>query len=276
NMVHGSVEDHALAARVLNEYEVDTVFHLAAQALVGAANRSPVSTFESNIRGTWTVLESCRLNPLVKRVVVASSDKAYGTQPELPYREDQPLLAINPYDVSKACADALARSYYHTFSLPVAVTRCANIYGGGDLNFSRLVPGTIRSALKGEPPVIRSDGTPLRDYIHVDDAINAYLMLAERADEDGISGRAFNFGANQPIKVIDLTQAILSACGRSDLEPDIRGRGKLSTEIDQQYLDSGMAHSVLGWTPSKTLEGGLVSTVEWYRGHFHTHGFGEA
>ena len=173
DVVRGSTTDYALVERTFNEYEVDTCFHLAAQAIVGAANRSPLSTFESNIRGAWTVLEACRTSRLVERVVVASSDKAYGSQPRLPYTEEMPLLGVNPYDASKACTDILARSYRHTFYLPVAVARCANIYGGGDLNFSRLIPGTIRSALTGECPIIRSDGTPVRDYLHVDDAVIA-------------------------------------------------------------------------------------------------------
>ena len=180
NVVQGSITEYALVQRAVNEYDVDTCFHLAAQAIVGAANRSPLSTFESNIRGTWTVLEACRASKLVERVVVASSDKAYGSQPRLPYTEEMSLLGANPYDASKACTDVLAHSYQHTFGLPVAVARCANIYGGGDLNLSRLIPGTIRSVLAGERPLIRSDGTPVRDYLYVHDAVSAYLTLAEQ------------------------------------------------------------------------------------------------
>ncbi len=273
--ISGSVTDQSLVERVLNEYEIDTCFHLAAQAIVGAANRSPVSTFDSNIRGTWSVLEACRASPLISRVVVASSDKAYGTQTDLPYREDQPLLATNPYDVSKACADILARSYHQAFSLPIVVTRCANIFGGGDLNFSRLIPGTIRSTLEGERPVIRSDGSPLRDYIHVDDAVSAYLVLAERARDDDVCGRAFNFGADQPISVLNLAQLILSTVGRPDITPDIQGSGKLSAEIDRQYLDSSLARQTLGWETTQTLETGLGATIDWYRDYFERPGRSE-
>ena len=266
-LISGSITDPAIVARVINEYEVDTVFHLAAQAMVIPANRDPVSTFESNIQGTWNVLEACQLSPLVGRVVVASSDKAYGTQPSLPYTEATPLLATNPYDVSKACADMLARSYHGVFDLPVVVSRCANIYGGGDINYSRLVPGTIRSALLGERPVVRSDGTPLRDYIHVDDAVEAYLVLGERAADPAVSGNAYNFGANQPVAVLDLVRTILSACGREDLDPLILGHGKLRLEIDRQYLDSGRAERELGWRARTTLAEGIATTVDWYRRH---------
>jgi CDP-glucose 4,6-dehydratase len=264
-VIRGSITDAAVVARAINEYEVDTVFHLAAQAMVIPANREPVSTFESNIQGTWTVLEACRLSPLVGRVVVASSDKAYGAQPSLPYTETMPLLATNPYDVSKACADMLARSYHRVYDLPVVVSRCANIYGGGDTNYSRLVPGTIRSALQGERPVVRSDGTPLRDYIHVDDAVEAYLTLAEQALEPEVVGTAFNFGANKPVAVLDLVQTVLSACGREDLEPVIQARGKLRMEIDQQYLDSSRAERELGWRARTGLAEGIARTVDWYR-----------
>jgi CDP-glucose 4,6-dehydratase len=265
NVVQGSVTDYALVERALNEYEVDTCFHLAAQAIVGAANRSPLSTFESNIRGTWTVLEACRLSGLVERVVVASSDKAYGSQPQLPYSEEMPLLGTNPYDASKACTDILARTFQRTYSVPVAVARCANIYGGGDLNFSRLVPGTIRSILAGERPVIRSDGTPVRDYLHIDDAVSAYLVLAEQMGREDVSGQAFNFGANSPISALDLVQLILNVCGAPHLVPDIRGVGKPANEIDRQYLDSRKAADLLGWGPKVSLEDGLRRTVEWYR-----------
>ena len=273
SMVFGSVSDYAVVERAVNEYEVTDVFHLAAQAIVGAANRSPVSTFEANIQGTWAVLEAARLSPLVGRVVVASSDKAYGTQPRLPYTEDMPLLGLNPYDASKACADILSQSYARAFDLPVVVSRCANIYGGGDRNFSRLVPGTIRSALLGERPVIRSDGSPLRDYIHTADAVGAYLSLGEHALADGVRGQAFNFGANRPVTVLELTRMILEAAGRPDLAPDVRGTA--TNEIDQQYLDSTRARDVLGWQPAVSLEEGLRRSVEDYRAYFEGHGFGD-
>lgn len=266
-MVRGSITEASTVARAINEYDIDTVFHLAAQAMVIPANRAPVPTFESNIQGTWNVLEACRLNPLVKRVVVASSDKAYGTQPSLPYTEDMPLLATNPYDVSKACTDMLARSYHMVFDLPVTVSRCANIYGGGDVNYSRLVPGTVRSALLGERPVVRSDGTPRRDYIHVDDAVEAYLVLGEHAAEESVAGTAYNFGANTPVAVLELVQTILLACDRADLQPSIQVGGKLRLEIDQQYLDSSRAERELGWRARTSLDDGIQKTVEWYRLH---------
>lgn len=266
NVVRGSVTDAALVERALNEYEIDTCFHLAAQAIVGAANRSPVSTFESNIRGTWIVLEACRTSPAVDRVVVASSDKAYGSQPELPYREEMPLLGANPYDASKVCTDVLARSYHASFGLPVAVARCANIYGGGDLNFSRLVPGTFRSALLARRPLLRSDGSPVRDYLHVDDAVEAYLALAEGLAGDQVQGGAFNFGTSQPISVREMVRAVLDACGQSGLEPDIRVLGRLDDEIDRQYTDSRRAARLLGWQARVSLQRGLARAADWYRG----------
>jgi len=268
NVVHGSIADYTLLQRALNEYEVYTCFHLAAQALVLTANRSPLSTFDANIRGTWSMLEACRANNQIERVVVASSDKAYGSQPTLPYLEDMPLQGINPYDASKVCADLLARSYHHTFDLPVTVARCANIYGGGDLNFSRLIPGTIRSVLVGERPIIRSDGTPVREYLFIDDVVAAYLMLAQQLKREGVRGQAFNFGADQHINALDLTRRILHACGREDLEPDVRGSGKLHSEIDCQYLDSNKAAVLLGWTPGVPLDDGLDRTIKWYADHF--------
>jgi CDP-glucose 4,6-dehydratase len=264
--VRGSITDFELVQRTINEYEVDSCFHLAAQAIVGAANRSPLSTFESNIKGTWVVLEACRLSPLVDRVVVASSDKAYGSQPILPYREEMPLLATNPYDVSKSSADMLARSYGSAFNKPVGITRCANVYGPGDLNYSRLIPGTIRSALANERPVVRSDGTPVRDYLYIDDAVKAYLVLAQNLDIADLRGEAFNFGTDSPIQAIDLVELILDLCGATELTPDVRGTGLPAGEIHRQYLDSRKAATVLGWTPRWDLQGGLQETIEWYRG----------
>jgi CDP-glucose 4,6-dehydratase len=263
HLVRGSVTDLAALERAMREYRATDIFHLAAQAIVGVANRDPVATFEANVQGTWCVLEAARRSAVVEHVVVASSDKAYGTQPTLPYTEDMPLLGLNPYDASKAAADILARSYAHAFGVPVAISRCANIYGGGDLNFSRLIPGTIRSALAGERPVVRSDGTPLRDYLYIDDAVAAYLALGARAGDDGVRGRAFNFGSGNPVTVLDLTQRILAACGRPDLEPDVQGTA--TNEIDQQYLDSTRAAQVLGWRAKTPLEAGLALTVAHYR-----------
>ncbi len=263
-MVAGSVSEYPIVERTLNEYDVDTCFHLAAQAMVGVANRSPLSTFESNIKGAWTVLEACRMSKLVERVVIASSDKAYGSQPRLPYTEDMPLLGRNPYDASKACADLLASSYHHTYDLPLAVARCANIYGGGDLNFSRLIPSAIQSALLHEAPVIRSDGTPVRDYLHVDDAVAAYLTLAEQVERPDVCGKAFNFGTSAPVSVLEVVSVILDACGAPDLEPDVRGAGEIKDEIERQYLDSQRAIKTLGWTATVSLGEGIRRAVEWY------------
>ena len=260
-IVTGSINEPGLVLRALNEYEIDTVFHLAAQALVGVANRSPLSTFESNIAGTWHVLEAARLAPMVQRVVVASSDKAYGTQAVLPYTESSTLAGIYPYDASKVCTDVLARCYATSFPLPVAVLRCANIYGPGDLNWSRLIPGTIRAALTGQNPIIRSDGTPERDYLFLSDAIEAYLRAAEHLPEQ--SGKAFNIGTGSGVSVVALVEEILAAVGTGYLEPRIQGEAR--GEIDRQYLASELARQVLGWEPRVDLPEGLRLTVGWYR-----------
>jgi CDP-glucose 4,6-dehydratase len=264
-VVHGDVTDALLMDRVLGEYEVDTVFHLAAQTIVGTANRSPVSTFESNIRGTWTVLEACRLHG-VSRVVVAASDKAYGAQDQLPYREDYALEPRFPYDVSKAATDLIARSYWHTFGLPVAVTRFANLYGGGDLNLSRLIPEAVAAALQGRAPVIRSDGTPERDFLYVEDAVAAYLALAEALDGDGARGEAFNAGGGEPHSVREVVDLVCRLAG-TDVEPDIRGNGTPAGEIDRQYVDFSKLRDLTGWQPRVELEEGIRRTVDWYRAH---------
>ena len=264
--VHGSVTDYALMERVLNEYEIDTCFHLAAQALVTVANRNPLSTFETNIRGTWVLLEAARRSPKVQRLVVASSDKAYGEQEKLPYTEEAPLQGRHPYDVSKSCADLIALSYAHTYDLPVGITRCGNIYGGGDLHWDRVVPGTIRSALCGERPIVRSDGTPTRDYLYVEDIVEAYILLAENLHRPEVRGEAFNFGLDDPKSVLEMVQAVLEAVGRPDLEPIILGQAE--HEIRHQYLDASKARRVLGWEPRWSLEEGLRETVEWYRWFF--------
>jgi CDP-glucose 4,6-dehydratase len=264
NLVRGSLEDGESALRALNEYEVDTVFHLGAQTIVGTASRSPLSTFESNVKGTWVLLEACRALPkLVQRVLVASSDKAYGEHPRLPYTEDAPLVGRFPYDVSKSCTDLIAQSYWHSFRTPVVVTRCGNLYGPGDLNWNRLVPGTIRSALRGDRPIVRSDGTLVRDYFYVRDAVEAYLLLAERMEELELAGQAFNFGTEEPKSVLELVALILAAVGRRDLEPDVRNEA--TNEIARQYLDCSKARKLLGWRPSRTLAQGLDETVAWYR-----------
>ena len=266
NTVRGDVEDYFLMERVINEYEIDTVFHLAAQTIVSIANRNPISTFEANIKGTWNILEACRKNPTVKRVVMASSDKAYGEHEILPYKEDAPLKGTHPYDVSKSCADLLAYTYYNTYNLPVCVTRCGNFYGGGDLNFNRIVPGTIRSILLDESPVIRSDGTFIRDYIYIRDAVNAYLFLAEKMDELDINGEAFNFSNEIQLNVLELTNEILRIMGRTDLEPVVLNEVK--SEIKHQYLSATKAKKMLGWNPIYTVESGLKETIDWYKEFF--------
>ncbi len=262
-IAHGDICDYETMERIIAEYEINTLFHLAAQTQVGIANRAPMSTYETNIKGTWTVLEAARRNPTVKGVIVASSDKAYGPQTELPYREDAPLHGEYPYDVSKTCADLIARSYAHTYELPVAVTRFANLYGGGDLNWNRLIPGTMRSALRGERPVVRSDGTFKRDFVYVKDAVNGYLTLAENIDKPGVVGEAFNFGMDRPISVLAMINSIIAISNYPDLEPIILDEVK--HEIQDQYLSSAKIRKVLGWRPQYTLEAGLQETMDWYR-----------
>ena len=265
-LVRGDVRDQALIERVLGEYEVDAVFHLAAQTIVGVANRNPVSTFESNIQGTWAVLEACRRSPTVKEIVLASSDKAYGDHEVLPYDETAALQGAHPYDVSKSCADLVARSYAVTYGLPVAITRCGNFYGGGDLNWNRIVPGTIRSVLRGERPVIRSDGTLIRDYFYVEDGSAAYLALAEAiAARPDLRGEAFNFSNEVQVSVLDLARRILRAMD-SSLEPDVRDEAK--HEIRHQYLSAAKARRMLAWSPRFTLDSGLERTIAWYREFF--------
>lgn len=263
-VVRGDVRDQETIERALGEYEIDTVFHLAAQTIVGIANRNPVSTFESNISGTWRVLEACRRSPMVRQIVVASSDKAYGSHERLPYSEDAALQGRHPYDVSKSCADLVAQSYAVTYGLPVCVTRCGNLYGGGDLNWNRIVPGTIRSAMRGERPVIRSDGSYIRDYFYVEDGALAYLTLAEQlATDRKLAGEAFNFSNEIQVTVLELARMIMRLIGREDLELDIRGEA--SNEITHQYLDAAKARSLLDWRPRYTLEEGLTRTILWYR-----------
>jgi len=265
-VVRGDVRDQALLERILGEYEIDTVFHLAAQTIVSIANRNPVSTFETNIQGTWALLEACRRSPTVKQIVVASSDKAYGDQEELPYDENTPLQGQHPYDVSKSCADLIAHTYAVTYGLPVTITRCGNFYGGGDLNWNRIVPGTIRSVLRGRRPVIRSDGQYVRDYFYVEDAAAAYMLLAEQvARRSELRGQAFNFSDETPVTVLDLVGHILSLMG-SHLQSEILNEA--TNEIRYQYLSAAKARQVLGWKPLFTLEEGLKATIDWYRGFF--------
>ncbi len=270
DVVYGDVTDYDVLERALAEYEIEVVFHLAAQTIVPIANRVPRPTFETNVRGTWNVLEAARHNPTVERLIVASTDKAYGEQPTLPYTEEQPLLARYPYDVSKAAADMIARSYYYTFGLPVAITRLGNIYGGGDLNWNRIVPGTIRSVYFGERPIIRSDGTPLRDYIYVKDAVQAYLTLAEQLHREEVQGQVFNFAPEHPVRVLDLVRRIVERMGRPDLEPLVLGTA--TGEIPHQYLSAEKARRVLNWQPRYTLDEGLDETIAWYRAFFEEEG----
>ena len=264
NIVHGDLEDYLMVLRAINEYESEAVFHLGAQTIVGTASRSALSTFESNIKGTWNVLEACRVcSKLVKRVVVASSDKAYGSHSNLPYTEETPLEGRFPYDVSKSCADLLTLSYFETYRLPVGITRCGNLYGGGDLNFSRIVPGTIRSVLRGERPIIRSDGKYVRDYFYVEDAVEAYLDFAEQLDRPELHGQAFNFGTETPMAVLELVERILDVMDARELQPVILNEA--THEIREQYLDCTKARTRLSWRAHYSLQEGLVRTVEWYR-----------
>jgi CDP-glucose 4,6-dehydratase len=265
NAVHGDICDEGLVARTLNEYEVDSVFHLAAQTLVGTANRSPRSTFETNVRGTWMLLEACRAHG-VASVLVASSDKAYGRQADLPYREHQPLAPTFPYDVSKAAADLIARSYWHTFGMPVAVTRFANLYGGGDTNRSRLVPEAVGAALAGRSPVIRSDGSPERDFLYVEDAVSAYLAIWRALLQGRAAGEAFNAGGGGPHRVDEVVALICRLAG-GGLEPEIRGEGVPAGEIDRQWVDATKLRELTGWQPAVSLQDGLRATIEWYREH---------
>jgi CDP-glucose 4,6-dehydratase len=266
--VRGDVRDQAALERTLGEYEIDTVIHLAAQTIVGIANRNPLSTFESNVQGTWVLLEACRRAPSVKQIVVASSDKAYGDHEKLPYAEDAPLQGRHPYDVSKSCADLIAQSYAHTYRLPIAITRCGNFYGGGDLNWNRIVPGTIRSLYRGEAPIIRSNGQFIRDYFYVEDGAAAYMLLAEKlAESTELYGQAFNFSNEIQITVCDLVRRLTNILGASHVPVVLN---QASNEIPHQYLDASKARKMLDWSPLFTLEQGLQLTVAWYREFLET------
>jgi CDP-glucose 4,6-dehydratase len=268
-MVWGDLRDQALLERTLGEYEVNTVMHLGAQAIVGVANRNAVSTFESNVAGTWCLLEACHRSPKVQQIVMASSDKAYGAQPTLPYTEEMPLEAWHPYDASKACSEIVARSYARTFDLPLAITRCGNFYGPGDLNWNRVVPGTIRSALRGERPVIRSDGQFVRDYLYIEDGVAAYMLLAERlAADPRLAGEAFNFSLEQPLTVYEMVRTILLRM-RCDLSPLVLNHA--SHEIRLQYLSAAKARDWLGWRPRYSLDEGLDRTISWYSSFWKQH-----
>ena len=265
-VVRGDIRDREILERLLGEYEIDTVIHLAAQTIITIANRNPISTFESNIAGTWNLLEACRRSPKVKQIVVASSDKAYGDQEELPYREDTPLQGQHPYDVSKSCADLIAHMYAVSYDLSIAITRCGNFYGGGDLNWNRIIPGTIRSILRGQNPIIRSNGKYVRDYFYVEDGAAAYMHLAEHlAKNPNIKGEAFNFSNELQMTVSQIVEKILSLMG-SNLQADIRD--EVSNEILHQYLSAEKARTQLGWKPLFDFEQGLRQTVDWYKDFF--------
>lgn len=265
-IIQGRLEEFWTLERAINEHQIDTVFHLGAQAIVGAAHRFPLQTFEANIRGTYHLLEACRLHrSQVKRVVVASSDKAYGPQPHLPYTEAMALQGIHPYEVSKSCADLIVQAYYHTYRLPVAIARCGNIYGGGDLNWSRIVPHTIRACLQGAAPIVRSDGAYIRDYIYVKDVSQAYLQLAEYLDRPAISGEAFNFSMETPLSVLQLVAQIQGLMQCQHLTPEVQNIAQ--GEIQAQYLDATKARELLAWQPQFGLEEGLLETIAWYRNY---------
>ncbi len=266
-VVRGDICDQQCLERVLGEHEIETVMHLAAQTIVGIANRNPVSTFEANIGGTWKLLEACRRSPLVKQIVMASSDKAYGDAKVLPYTEETPLAGMHPYDVSKSCGDLIAQTYANTYGSSVCITRCGNFYGGGDLNWNRIIPGTIRSALRGEAPVIRSDGSFVRDYFYVEDGAAAYMHLAEQmAMHPELAGEAFNLSTEIQVSVLDVVQKVLDELD-SDLQPVVLGQA--SHEIKHQYLDAAKARDVLNWRPLFTFEQGLQRTIQWYSNFFN-------
>lgn len=265
NVVYGDLNDLPLLQRVLNEFDIEAIFHLGAQAIVGIANRSPISTFTSNIAGTWNLLEACRLSPWVKKIVVASSDKAYGPQEILPYTEQTPLQGKFPYDVSKSCADLIAQSYFHTYGVPVSITRCGNFFGGGDLHFNRIIPGTIKALLNGQAPEIRSNGLFIRDYIYVKDVADAYLTLAEKMDDPSLIGQSFNFSTDKPYNVIEIVKEILQLMNMQHIEPIIRNNA--SHEIPAQHLNSSKAEALLGWKAKYGVARGLKETIDWYT-HF--------
>ena len=265
NIMHGNLINFEHCERALNEYDIEFCFHIAAQTIVRRANRSPLSTFESNIKGTWNILEACRISKTIKGLIIASSDKAYGQQKKLPYREDSPLNGYFPYDASKVCAEILARCYFMSYKLPLAITRNANTYGPADMNLSRIIPDTITRLIGNEQPVIRSDGTPERDYMYIKDAVNAYLTIAENLHRKDVLGEAFNFGTNKPISVLKLYKKIIKLMVKN-IKPKILGEAK--NEIDKQYLDSSKAKRILKWEPKYNLDSGLRETIDWYKKYF--------
>lgn len=264
-VVHGDLVDLEACRRTINEYDIEFCFHIAAQAIVGHANKSPLSTFESNIKGTWNILEACRLSKTIKGLVIASSDKAYGQQKKLPYTEESPLNGYYPYDASKACAEILARCYYMTYGVPLAITRNANTYGPADMNLSRIIPDVITNLLRNQQPIIRSDGTPERDYMYIKDAVNAYLTLASNLNRKDVEGEAFNFGTGKPISVLDVYTKIIKLMGKN-IKPKILG--KAENEIDRQYLSIEKAKKILKWQPKHSIDEGLKETIAWYKTFF--------
>jgi len=266
-LVNACLTDYLSLERTLNEYEIEVLFHLAAQTIVGTANRNPLSTFESNVRGTYNILEAARRTPVVKTILVASSDKAYGEHSRLPFQEDFPLQGQNPYDVSKSCADLISQAYAHTYGLPIIITRCGNIYGGGDLNFNRLVPGTIRSLLFGENPIIRSDGSPVRDYVYVEDVTEAFLKIASMGTHTSLRGQAFNLGSGKPVSVRDIADKIIQIHG-GNYKLEVRGKEVPAGEIEKQYLSSDKAARAFGWHVKTSLDDGLPKTIAWYKAYF--------
>lgn len=266
SIVNGDLRNYKDVSRAVFNNECTDIFHLGAQTIVGTALQDPISTFESNVQGTWNVLEAARQSSgAVKSVVVASSDKAYGSSEELPYLESFPLHGDGPYDVSKSCTDLIAQSYGSTYGIPATIARCGNIYGGGDLNWSRIVPGTIRDLLNNKRPVLRSDGTFVRDYVHVDDVVSAYLTLAEVSQSKSINGEAFNFSTDEPFSVLDLYREISLMVSGKYIEPEIKNTAK--SEIKDQHLNSTKARLVLGWKSTVDLQNGLEKTVSWYKSY---------
>lgn len=269
-VVNGALEDFWTLERAINSHGVDTVFHLGAQTIVGTAHRFPLPTFEANIRGTYNLLEACRLHAdLVQRVVIASSDKAYGEQTHLPYTEEMPLNGRHPYEVSKSCADLIAQAYHHTYGLPIAIARCGNVYGGGDLNWSRIVPGTVRSIVRAERPFIRTDGTYVRDYIYVKDVAHAYMRLVKCLEDERVCGGAFNFSTEKPMSVLEVVNMIQKLMDYTHVEPDIRNCAE--GEIRDQYLSSAKAKEILKWEPTFDLESGLRESISWYKKFLKEH-----
>jgi CDP-glucose 4,6-dehydratase len=267
-VARGDIRDRSILERILGEYEIETVFHLAAQTIVTIANRNPISTFETNIAGTWNLLEACRRSPKVKQIVIASSDKAYGNQEILPYTEETSLQGQHPYDVSKSAADLIAYTYAKSYNLPIVITRCGNFYGGGDLNWNRIIPGTIRSILRGQPPIIRSDGRYVRDYFYTEDGVAAYLLLAQQvALRPELIGEAFNFSNEIQVSVNQIVEKIINLMN-SDLKPETHNNA--TNEIRHQYLSAAKARSILGWQPMFTLDEGLLKTIQWYQSYLET------